>query len=211
MNIDTTTDCPAGVPSSTGVGEASPAKFNRARFFVDCSETRDSIAQHNWPANGFKIDISLVAPGFDRVEEFNRRMIEHQVAKHCRLIDQSVNEAVLGKRRFWSGKIAMPSIVIPERWKRMEEGRPSYEIPLHYHCAFMMWDSQVAEDAVEILKPKIKWKLTQFLRPCPGFGERFENIDVEIEKIDAGDSYSVIRYAAKYAYDLIQHAYIRLP
>lgn len=211
MNTDTTINHPAGVASSTGTAEASPTKFNRARFFADCAQTRDSITGHNWPANGFKIDISLVAPGFNQVEEFNRRMIEQQVAKHCRLIDQSIHEAVHGKRPFRSGRIAMPSIVVPERFSRMKEGRPSCEIPLHYHGVFMMWDAQAAEGLVDLLKPKMTSKLKRTLRPCTGFGERFESIDVEIETINEGESCNVVRYAAKYAYDLIQYAAIRLP
>jgi len=183
----------------------------RAGFFADCAATRDAFRQLDWAANGFKIDISLVSPGFKQVEEFNRRMIQQQVARHCRLVDQSVQECVLGKRQFRSGKTAMPAIVVPERWSRMKDGTRSCSIPIHYHAAFICSGANDAADIVEILKPKMTAKLKRALRPCNGFGDRFEHIDVQIEQINPGESCKAVSYATKYAYDLVEHAFTRLP
>lgn len=186
-------------------------KSPRARFFSDCAATRDAISRLDWATNGFKIDISLVSPGFKQVGEFNRRMIQQQTSKHCRRIDQLVQEVVLGRRKFRSGKIAMPSVVIPERWSRMKDGTPSVEIPLHYHAAFLMTDARTAQDIVDLLESKISSKLIAALRPCSGFGDRFDQMDVHIQPINPGESCKAIAYANKYAYDLIEHAAIRLP
>jgi len=202
MTISTERQCkPAGELANV------PAKS----FFAICADTRDAIAKFDWAANGFKIDIGLVSPGFKQVEEFNRRMILQQVARHCRLIDQSVQECVLGKHRFRSGRTTMPAIVVPERWSRMKDGTPSCLIPIHYHAAFIMSDVNDAAGIVEILKPKMTAKLERAIRPCDGFGDSFEHINVKIAQINPGESCKAVTYATKYAYDLVEHAFIRLP
>jgi len=203
-------------PRTTGRTASSNPEYvsvqsGRAGFFSSCTEIQEAIADFDWPPNGFKIDISLVSAGFKHVDEFNNGMIRQQATRHCRLIDQCVQEIVLGRRRFRSGKTVMPSIVVPERWSRIKDGTPSLEIPLHYHGAFIMAEASVANDIVELLEPKMMTKLKKAIRPCEGFGERFDNMDVKIEPIITGESCKVVSYAAKYAYDLIQHAVIRLP